>query len=167
MCMLTRPGSAAANRLANMIIRARLREPLAVDGVVVSDPTARTSVVRLSELAGGYARLLWRQAHAQLVTAKQSGWPAATPFLWGGAFRNRQIVHGLPGDGLALTFHFPAGVGDGVYAKLISKPGLAAIVTLDRELCRFMSIQFLNRGLAGLTAVPHQPNFEIGRSIAG
>jgi hypothetical protein len=101
--------------------------------------------VRLPDSAGGHARSLWRQAHAQLVAAEQSGWPAATPFLWGGALGNRQIVHGLPGDGLALTFHFPAGVGDGVYPKLISKPGLAAIVTLDCELCRFLSVQFLNR----------------------
>jgi hypothetical protein len=48
---------------------------------------------------------------------------------------------------LALTFHFPVGVE--AYAKLIGRPGLAAIVTVDRELCRFMSVQFLNRrGLA-------------------
>jgi hypothetical protein len=87
----------------------------------------------------------WRQGRAQLVAAEQSGWGGAHPFLWGGASGNRQIVHGLPGDGLALTFHFPAGVGDGVYAKLIGRPGLAAIVTLDRELCRVLSVQFVNR----------------------
>jgi hypothetical protein len=65
----------------------------------------------------------------------------AVPVGW--CFGNRPIVHGLPGDGLALTFHFPAGME--AYAKLISRPGLAAIVTLDRELCRFQSVQFVNR----------------------
>jgi hypothetical protein len=113
--------------------------------VVTPDYAAWTLAVRLPDSAGWHARSLWRQAHGQLVAAEQSGWRTAHSFLWGGALGNRQIVHGLPGDGLALTFHFPAGVGDGVYAKLIGRPGLAAIVTLDRELCRFMSVQFLNR----------------------
>jgi hypothetical protein len=106
--------------------------------------------VRLPDSAGGDAISLWRQAYSQLRRAEESGWPASHPFLWGGAFGNRQIVHGKPGDGLALTFHFPAGVGDGVYAKLIGRPGLAAIVTIDRGLCRFLSVQFLNCGLAHL-----------------
>jgi hypothetical protein len=109
-------------------VRERLPSPRAVDGVVVIDYAARVLAVRLPDSARGHARSLWRQAHVQLVAAAESGWRSATPFLWGGAFGNRQIVHGLPGGGLALTFHFPAGVE--AYAKLISQPGLAAIVTL-------------------------------------
>jgi hypothetical protein len=107
------------------------------------------------------------EACQALRKAEESGWPASSPFLWGGALGNHQIVHGLPGDGLALTFHFPADVGDGVYGKLIGRPGvgrdcsadpgLAAIVTLDRELCRFVSVQFPQPRVGGLTAVPHQP----------
>jgi hypothetical protein len=90
-------------------VRERLPQPLALDGVVVIDYAARVLAVRLPDSAGGHARSLWRQAHVQLVAAEQSGWRAAHPFLWGGALRNREIVHGLPGDGLALLFHFPVG----------------------------------------------------------
>jgi hypothetical protein len=65
------------------------------------------------------------------------------PFLWGGAFGNRQIVHGKPGDGQQLVFHFP--LGESAFARLIGKPGLRAIVTIDRNLCQFMSCQFIQR----------------------
>jgi hypothetical protein len=95
------------------------------------------------ETASGYQKLLWREAHQALTRAAESGWRTAHPYVWGGALGNRQIVHGQPGDYLTLTFHFPA--GESVYAKLVSKPGLAAIVTADREQRRFLSVRFLNR----------------------
>jgi hypothetical protein len=67
------------------------------------------------------------------------------PQVWASAPGARQIVHGLPGEAGTLKFHFPAGVGDGVYAKLISKPGLYAIVTLDKGTHHILGVRFLNR----------------------
>jgi hypothetical protein len=123
----------------------RVPRPVAVDGVVVNDVATRTLAVRLSETAGGYAQQLWREAHQALLRAQESEWRTGHPALWG-ALWNRQIVHGLPADYQTLTFTFYP--GEPAYAKLVGTPGLAAIVTLERELCRFLSVQFLNRGLA-------------------
>jgi hypothetical protein len=125
--------------------RERLPSPMAIDCVVINDVATRTLVVRLPDSAGGHVRSLWGQAFHQLRRAEEEGWPAAYPFLWGGAFGDRQIVHGRAGDGLSALFHFPPGAGAGVYARLIGKPGLYAIATIDRGLSRFMSVQFLNR----------------------
>ena len=109
------------------------------------DVATRTLIVRRPQSAiSGYEKLLWREAHGALTRAVDSGWLTADPFVWGGAFGDRQIVHGLPGDDLALLFHFPA--GESTYGRLVGKPGLAAIVTVDRNLRRFMSVQFLHRG---------------------
>ncbi len=118
--------------------------PLAVDGVVFNDVATRSLVVRRPETAGGYEKLLWREAHAALVAAVESGWRGEHPFVWGSGLGNREIVHGLPGENLTLTFHFPVGVA--AYASLVGKPGLAAIVTLDRSLRRFLGCQFRHRG---------------------
>ena len=60
-----------------------LPSPSAVDGVVSTDLAARTLVVRLSELAGGYARLLWRQGHQALVSDIRSCAVARFPSLSG------------------------------------------------------------------------------------
>jgi hypothetical protein len=56
--------------------------PLAVDGVVANDVAARTLVVRLSENAEGYARLLWQQGHQALAQAKESGYRSKVPIVW-------------------------------------------------------------------------------------
>jgi hypothetical protein len=116
---------------------------MAVDGAVTADYEARTLAVRLPDTAGGHAMSLWRQAYGQLRAAEEAGWPASHPWFWGGAFGHRQLVHGKPGDGLQLVFHFP--VGESAYSRLIGKPGLYAIVTIDRGLCQFMSCQFIQR----------------------
>ena len=125
------------------IATTRIPTPLIVDGAVTNDVPSRTLVVRLSESAGGYAQLLWREVHQALVKAQESGWRTSAPTLWGGALGNRQIVHGLPGDYQTLLFHFRA--GESVYSELVGKPGLTATVALDRKLCHFMNVQFLNR----------------------
>jgi hypothetical protein len=78
------------------------------------------------------------------VAAVDSGWRTADPFVWAGAFGDRAIVHGHPGDGfLELAFHFPKGVE--AYSRLVGKPGLYALVTADRNLRRFLGCQFLHR----------------------
>jgi hypothetical protein len=63
--------------------------------------------------------------------------------VWGGAFGNRQIVYAAPGEYQVLLFRFAPGQTE--YSKLVGKPNLTAIVTIDRELSRFMSVQFLHR----------------------
>jgi len=123
--------------------------PLAIHAPVTNDVDARTLVVRRPENIGGYAKLMWRESHEALVRAEEAGWPLGYDFVWGGAFGDRQIVHAAPGANLTLRFHFPLGVrvpvGGNVYAKLISKPGLFGIVTMDRERRRFLSCRFNNR----------------------
>jgi hypothetical protein len=74
--------------------------------------------VRRPENAGGYEKLLWREAHQRLVAAEESGWRTAHPFVWGGALAgSREIVHGSPGENLTLTFTFYP--GEPAYAKLV------------------------------------------------
>jgi hypothetical protein len=51
---------------------------------------------------------------------------------------------GLPGDAGTLKFHFYPGK-DSAYSDLVGKPGLAAIVVLDRELCHFLNVKFRHR----------------------
>jgi hypothetical protein len=126
-------------------VREGLPQPMAVDGVVTADYAARTLAVRLPDSAGGHAVSLWRQAYGQLRKAEEGSWRVAHPTLWGGAFGDRQVVHGKPGDFGHLVFHFPPGVGVDVYSRLVGKPRLAAIVVIDRSLCQFMSVQFIHR----------------------
>jgi hypothetical protein len=102
-----------------------------VDGVVTNDAAARTLVVRLSERAEGYARLLWREGHRALMEAEANGFRTGAPTLWASAPGSYQIAHGLRGENGTLRFHFQP--GEPAYQKLVSKPGLTATVVLDRE----------------------------------
>jgi hypothetical protein len=63
----------------------RLPQPLAIHAPVTVDFANMTLVVRRPETAGGYERLLWREAHAALVKAEEAGWPSNTRFVWGSA----------------------------------------------------------------------------------
>jgi hypothetical protein len=121
----------------------RVPQPLAVDGAVFNDVAVRTLIVRLSERAGGYARLLWREGHGALLEAEANGFRTGAPTVWASAPGIDRIAHGLPGDDLALRFYFQP--GEPAYAALVGKPGLTAIVTLDRETSRFLTVKFLNR----------------------
>ena len=126
-------------------VRERLPQPQAVDGVVDVDVAARTLFVRRSELSNGYSKLLWREAYGHLVADEESGWRNASP-VWAstvGGFD--QAAHAVPGEGLALKFRFPP-TADSAYTKLISRPGLAAVVSIDRSSCRFLRVGFTNRG---------------------
>jgi hypothetical protein len=64
----------------------RLPQPYAIDCPVSNDVLSRTLVVRLPEKAGGYEKLLWRQAYQAYRAAEESGWgggaaPCGLP-LW-------------------------------------------------------------------------------------
>jgi hypothetical protein len=123
----------------------RLPTPLTISAAVTNDVATRTLIVRRPETASGYERLLWREAHQALTRAEDSGWRTAHPYVWGGAFGDSQIVHGSPGENLTLLFHFP--VGESAYAKLVGRPGLYGLATMDRALRRFMGCKFLHRGV--------------------
>ena len=74
-----------------------LRQPFALDGVVINDLSQRSLSVRQPDNASGYQRLWWKQAWQQLKQAWGAGWlnhdrvDASVP----GA-RDVAIVH--PGD---------------------------------------------------------------------
>jgi hypothetical protein len=121
-----------------------LPRPKAATGVVFHDVLTRTLTVRLSDQADGYTRLLWRQAWQQQRRSQEAGWPPnGAPWIYADVPGAPQVVHGQPADGGALSFHFPPGTPG--YTELISKPGLVAIVTVDRGTHRFLTCRFLNR----------------------
>jgi len=125
----------------------RLPQPLAITAPVVADFANMTLVVRRPEAAGGYERLLWREAHQALAKAEQAGWPRGTPFVYGSAPGNYQFVHAAPGPNLTLLFAFAPGTpATKVYAELVSRPGLYAFVTADKSTRYFLGVTFRNRG---------------------
>jgi hypothetical protein len=118
--------------------------PVAVDGVVFHDVLTRTLSVRLSDQADGYTRLLWQQAWQQQRRSQEAGWPlTGAPWIYADVPGAPRVVHGLPAEGGVMSFHFPPGTAG--YSELISKPGLVAIVTVDRGAHRFLTCRFLNR----------------------
>jgi hypothetical protein len=54
-----------------------------------------------------------------------------------------RLAYAVPGDLQTLKFHFEP--GKTVYAQLIAKPGLRALVTLDRGSRRFLGARFIIR----------------------
>ena len=129
--------------------RERLPQPLAISAPVVADFANMTLVVRRPETAGGYEKLLWREAHQDLVKAEESGWAASTSYLWGSAPGNYQFAHAAPGPNLTLLFAFTVGTSTAkVYAELVDRPGLFAFVTADKSTRRFLGVTFRHRQAA-------------------
>ena len=65
---------------------------------------------------------------------------SAAPFLWAHGAGQTDIVFGVPGDNLMLLFHFPPGKDS--YRELVSKPGLAAFVTVEKSSGWFIGVGF-------------------------
>ncbi|HEY6810417.1 MAG TPA: hypothetical protein VIZ70_04760 [Propionibacteriaceae bacterium] len=123
-----------------------LPQPLAINAPVTADFANMALIVRRPDAAGGTERLLWREAHQALVKAEELGWPSGTQFVWGSAPGSYQFGHAAPGPNLTLVFAFMVGTPSAkVYAELVSKPGLYAIVTADKSTRYFMAVKFLNR----------------------
>jgi hypothetical protein len=53
------------------------------------------------------------------------------------------VAHAVPGDYQMLLVRFPAGVS--AFTELVGKPGLTALVSIDRSAGRFMGVKFLHR----------------------
>jgi hypothetical protein len=131
-----------------------LPRPRAIDGAVSNDVANRTLIVSRPSHISGYEAFSWRQAHEQLVNADERAWSNTyqewvrdnVPVLWCSTPEKRNVVKGAPGPNLELHFHFPAGTEAGkVYTELVGKPGLAAIVTVDRGTLYFLGVKFLHR----------------------
>jgi hypothetical protein len=121
-----------------------LPRPVAVEGVVFNDVLTRTLSVRPSDQASGYRRLLWQQAWRQQRRSQEAGWPVdGAPWIFADVPGARRVVHGLPAEGGVMSFHFPPGTAG--YSELISKPGLVAVVTVDRGTHQFLTCRFFNQ----------------------
>jgi hypothetical protein len=53
------------------------------------------------------------------------------------------VAHAVPGDFQMVLFRFPA--GNSAFTELVGKPGLTALVTVDRSAGRFVAVKFLHR----------------------
>jgi hypothetical protein len=124
----------------------RLPQPQAIHAPVTVDFANMALVVRRPENAGGYEKVLWREAHQALTRAEESGWPSSTRFVYGSAPGNFQFAHATPGPNLTLLFGFAVGTPAAkVYAELVSRPGLSAFVTADKSARIFLGVSFRNR----------------------
>jgi hypothetical protein len=134
---------------------ATLPQPMACDDTVTNDVESRTLTVRPIP---GPAALEWRTAVRRLLEDADIGLPGAQPnwdlFCRASEAENRQvwadgpggqrrIARGVPTEGGALRFTFPR--SDGVYAQLVSQPGLRALVTVDRSRNQIVSVKFRRR----------------------
>jgi hypothetical protein len=87
---------------------------------------------------------LWQQGWQQLRRSEESGWPKdGAPWVWASTPSAYQVVHGGAAENGSLKFHFPAGTAG--YGELVGKPGLVAIVTVDRGTHHILGVKFLNR----------------------
>jgi hypothetical protein len=120
-----------------------LPQPQAIDAVVFVDAVERTLTVRLPDQAGGYERLLWRDAWVALRQGQEAGWsPGSAVWIYADLPGGDQSVYSQPGEAGTLVFAFP--IGTPGFAALISRPGVAAIVTADRSTRRFLTCRFLH-----------------------
>jgi hypothetical protein len=121
-----------------------LPQPQAIDAAVFVDAIERTLTARLRDTAGGYERRLWTEAWQALRRAEAAGWPVdGAGEVWADLPGARQVTRGRPGEAATLTFRFPPGARG--FADLISRPRVAAILTVDRSSHRFLTCRFLNR----------------------
>jgi hypothetical protein len=119
--------------------------PLAIDAICINDFANRTIFVRLPDHTTGSQRIAWSNAFAALQLAEESGYPTRGAPSLGARFQNNdRIARAVPGDLASLKFFFPPDPSS-VYSKLIGKPGLYAIVTVDRAFGYFMNCKFLHR----------------------
>ena len=124
-----------------------LPQPLAVTAPVTIDFANMALVVRRPQDTGGHAALLWREAHNALARAEEGGWPSSSRFVWGSAPGHYQFGHAKPGPNLTLLFPFVVGSAAAkVYAELVGRPGLYAIVTADRSARYFLGVTFRHSG---------------------
>jgi hypothetical protein len=100
----------------------KLPQPHEAICVVSNDLASRTLTVRLSDLANGYTRLLWKEAFRALRRSEEVGMRDSHPTVWASTPQAYQVAHATAGNtdfGGMLKFVFPP--SEQAYTKLISK----------------------------------------------
>lgn len=118
----------------------RLPQPHEAIGVVSNEVASRTLTVRLSDVANGYTKLLWRESFQALRRSEESGLRSSHPTAWASTPQADQVAYTTAGDAIfggLLQFKFRP--GEQAYVDLISKPGLTASVWIDRSRNRFIT----------------------------
>jgi hypothetical protein len=118
-----------------------LPRPLIADGIVTIDPRERALVVRPAPSARPYAKVLWAEGvRAQAEAFRRGGGPRT---VWASGGGSSRIAYGLPEGADALAFRF--GIGDPVYRRLVSTPGLFARIAVDRASDQILGVTFKGR----------------------
>jgi len=129
----------------SLLARETLPQPHQAVCVASNDLASRTVTVRLSDLANGYTKMLWREAWRVLRLAEEAGSVSLHPTVWTsapGVYKAAYAVTGDPVFGGLLKFSFPK--GEQSYAELISKP-LAASAWIDKSTNRFINVVLKHR----------------------
>ena len=124
----------------------KVPQPLAVTGIVDIDIPNRTLTVMLSDAERGFPRLVWRESYAALRRSEESGWRTGQPTVWASTDSADKVASAAAGDasfGGMLRFQFAP--GEASFMQLIGKPGLTAIIVLDRSSHRYMGVKFKHR----------------------
>jgi hypothetical protein len=134
--------TALRSSASGMAAATPLPSPHEAIGVVSIDLSSRVLTVRLSDLANGYTRHLWREAFQALRRSEEAGIHGQSP-VWASTPDANRVVYAAAGDaGFGGMLKFTFRPGEASYTKLISRPGLAATVWIDRERHRFISCNF-------------------------
>jgi hypothetical protein len=110
-------------------------QPMAVDGETTHDPVSKSVLVQVS----GFGATFWRRGHAAMAAAEEAGRYWAAPTVYAHAPGRREVAPGEPVRHGWLRFQ----LSDADYRRLAGAPGLAAIVTVDRQAGQILSVKFL------------------------
>jgi hypothetical protein len=131
-----------------------LPRPRAISAPVKNDVSSRTLVVSRPRDCSGHEAFMWRQAWERLANREERGWATNLPVwavndvptVWCSAPGHSKLVAATPGENLTLRFAFQPGTPESkVYGELVSKPGLSALVTVDRGTLYFLGVKLFNR----------------------
>ena len=96
---------------------------LVLEGVVITDPLARSVAVRLSDTASGGDKMWWRTAHTALKAAVENGWQDHR-YVYASTPSASDAVHVQPTDFGMLTATFP--IGTAGFSDLVSRKAVHA-----------------------------------------
>jgi hypothetical protein len=113
-----------------------LPDPLAADGVINIDPDSRTVIVKPAPDASGYAKSLWWEGHQALTEAERTGRRGEA--VWAHIPGHPQVAYATPGKETTLRFR----LDPDDYRKLVSTPGLRAVVVVDKRSSRILNVAF-------------------------
>ena len=124
----------------SLLAQERLPQPHGITAAVSADIAARTLTVRISDFASSYQRQQWKEAWRALKSSEESGRPAT---LWANAKGAYHCAFATLADAAfsgQLAFRFRP--GEQAFSQLVGRPGLTAIVWVDRETHRFINVDF-------------------------